>query len=72
MRTFFLLLGELVEACWKHVQSDPEALQLVLETADQVLTWIGLPDVIPGEPGQPESVEVENVAFVDLGKKRGK
>lgn len=51
MRTLFLLLGELVEAVVKHLQTDPEALKLVEDAADYILTKLGYPDVIPGEPG---------------------
>jgi hypothetical protein len=50
MRTFFLLLGELVEALIKHYQQDDEFAQLVTDIADYILTALGAPDVIPGEP----------------------
>ena len=51
MRTFFLLLGELAEALYKHFERDAEFRAVVLDLVDQVLTALGAPDVIPGEPG---------------------
>lgn len=51
MRTFFLLLGELAEALYKHFERDADFRAVVLDLVDQVLTALGAPDVIPGEPG---------------------
>jgi len=50
MRVFFMLLGEFVEALIKHYQQDDEFAQLVTDIADYILTALGAPDVIPGEP----------------------
>lgn len=51
MRTFFLLLGELAEALYKHFERDADFRAVVLDFVDQVLTTFGAPDVVPGEPG---------------------
>jgi hypothetical protein len=50
MRVFFTLLGEFVEALIKHYQQDEEFAQLVTDIADYILTALGAPDVIPGDP----------------------
>jgi len=73
MRTLFTLLGELVEALVKHYQQDDECAQLVTEIADYILTVLGAPDVIPGEPfaqalnAQPEA-QARQGGLVDFSK----
>lgn len=50
MRTVFMFLGEVVEALIEHFKEDAEFHVLVVDLCDQILTALGMPDVIPGDP----------------------
>jgi hypothetical protein len=45
-----MLVGEVVQALVTHFKDDPEFHQLVIDLCDVVLTNLGAPDVIPGDP----------------------
>jgi len=59
MNTFLTLVGEFAEALYNHFKSDEQAMALLIKACDIVLTRLGYPDIIPGDPFVSEPAPAE-------------